>query len=122
MYTIYGKVIKGAQRGRDLGFPTANVLIDQEIPQGIYISRMTIDDRIFPSVTFIGNATTFGESDVKSETYILDFNQDMYDKMVAIELREFIRGNEKFESVEKLVIQMNEDIEKARNYFKTHNA
>lgn len=146
MYLISGKVIKGKQRGRDLGFPTANVLIDSEIPQGIYISQIKIidilDSRLrgndkkkggidkdsldseqarmtetYPSVTFIGNATTFGESDVKSETYILDFDQDLYDKMVEIELLEKIRENEKFESVEKLIENMNQDVEKAREYF-----
>ncbi len=117
MYIISGKVIKGKQRGRDLGFPTANVLIDSEIPQGIYISRIKIDDRTFPSVTFIGNATTFGETDIKSETYVLDFDQDLYDKMVEIELLQKIRENEKFESVEKLIKNIEEDVEKTRKYF-----
>jgi FAD synthase len=59
LYAFEGIVRKGNQRGRDLGFPTANIELSLEIPSGIYISFVTIDDVVYPSLTFVGEAKTF---------------------------------------------------------------
>lgn len=115
--TIHGTVKEGNKRGKALGFPTANVTFEAEIPQGIYISELVLNAIPYPAVTFIGNAKTFDEKEVLSETYILDFNQDLYGKTVQVCLFKKIRENMKFESVEKLIAQMAQDEKVAREYF-----
>lgn len=112
--------MKGKQRGKALGFPTANVPLTQAIPEGIYISRITVKDTIYPALTFIGVAKTFNETDYQAETYILDFDQDIYNLSVSIHLLEKIRDNMQFSSVDELVTQMEDDTKVARSYFQKH--
>lgn len=119
---IKGVVIKGKQRGKELGFPTANVSLRTGLPagrQGIYISQTSIENALFPSLTFIGNAKTFGEKDVFAETYIFNFNKDIYGTEITVTLLKKIRENKKFDSVEELIKQMNKDKQEAEEYFKT---
>lgn len=117
MDKFWGKVRKHNQRGKKLGFPTANVNLAKNIPEGIYISQTKIENRQYQSLTFIGTAKTFGDNKYQAETYLLDFNQDIYDQWISIELIKKIRGNKKFASVEELVKQMKKDEAKARKYF-----
>lgn len=118
MYTFWGKVRRHNQRGRKLGFPTANVNILKEIPEGVYISKTKLSGKIFPSLTFIGIAKTFNEKILRAETYILDFNEDIYDKWISIKLLKKIRGNQKFKSADDLIKQMKKDEIEAKNIFK----
>ncbi len=117
MYTFWVKVRKNIQRGKKLGFPTANINLVKKIPEGIYISKSKIDGRIYPSLTFIGIAKTFNEKIFQAETYILDFKKDIYGKWVTIELLKKIRENKKFPSAQDLMIQMKKDEAAARKYF-----
>ena len=117
MTLISGKVIQGKKRGKELGYPTANIILQEEIPQGIYISETLFDSKNYPSVTFIGNAVTFGEEEVFAETYILNFNQDIYNMEITVQLIKKIRENEKFDSVEELVKQIKEDVRLTQEYF-----
>lgn len=117
-YIFGGKVRKGKQRGKDLGFPTANIALDTTIPSGIYISVTTIDEETYPSLTFIGDAKTFGESLYQAETYLLDFDKNIYDTWVNIKLLHKIRENKKFTSAQSLIRQMQQDEIQARAYFK----
>jgi riboflavin kinase/FMN adenylyltransferase len=120
LYEIMGIVQKGHQRGRNLGFPTANVALKQKIPSGIYISYTTIDNNSFTSVTFIGEAKTFDEAIYQAETYILDFQQDIYGKEITVTLLQKIRENKKFLSADNLIDQMKKDEVVARDFFKKH--
>lgn len=120
MYKFWGKVRKDNQRGRKLGFPTANVNLSKNIPEGIYISKARIKDMIYPSLTFIGRAKTFNEQKYQSETYILDFSQNIYRKWISVKLLKKIRENEKFKSVSELISQMKDDEIIARDYFKNY--
>jgi len=95
---LWGKVKKGSKRGKLLGFPTANFSLHKNISQGIYVSQTKFLEKVFPSVTFIGNAKTFGEKDIKAETYILNFNKNLYGKFITIKLLKKLRGNQKFKS------------------------
>ena len=114
---IWGKVIKGMQRGKTLGFPTANFPLHKNIDEGIYISNISFEGKVYPSVTFIGNAKTYSENDIKVETYILDFNSNIYGKWVSVKLIKKIRRNKKFKSEKKLINQIKKDIKKARLFF-----
>lgn len=117
MYKFRGKVRKHNQRGRKLGFPTANIDIHQKIPEGIYVSETKLNNKIYKSITFVGEVKTFNEKKFHAETYILDFNQNIYDKWISVRLIEKIRDNKKFKNVEDLVKQMKEDEKTARELF-----
>lgn len=115
---ISGIVQKGKQRGKDLGFPTANIPLTRYVDDGIYVSYVLVDGKKYPSLTFIGIAETFNETDRFAETYILDFDQDIYGKELEITILKKLRENKKFSSVNALVEQMNNDTIKARTFFK----
>lgn len=117
MYKFWGKVRTHNKRGKTLGFPTANINLNKNIPEGIYISKTKLKGLWYPSLTFIGTVKTFNEKRFHSETYILDFNQNIYNKWISVKLLKKIRGNKKFNSAEELIKQMEKDEEKARNYF-----
>lgn len=116
---IWGKVKKGKNRGKLLGFPTANFLLHKKIEQGIYVSKTIFENKEYHSVTFIGNAATFSEKDIKAETYILDFDKNIYGKWISVKLIKKIRGNKKFAQEKELIGQMNKDLEIAKKYFKS---
>lgn len=117
MYKFWGKVKIHNKRGKNLGFPTANVNLSKNIPEGIYISKTRLSRVEYKSLTFIGTAKTFGEKKFHAENYILDFNKNIYDKWISVKLLKKIRANKKFGSVEELVEQMREDEKIARKYF-----
>lgn len=114
---FWGKVRTHNQRGKKLGFPTANVNLSKNIPEGIYVSRTKIDETYYSSLTFIGVAKTFDEKKFQAETYILDFSSNLYDKWITVELLKKIRENKKFKSAKELVEQMKKDEKKARDFF-----
>ncbi len=114
---IYGQVIVGNKRGKGLGFPTANVHIARDLEEGIYISETEVDNQKYHSLTFIGVAETFDEVVYLSETHILDFDQDIYYKMIKVSLIKKIRDNQKFTSVNDLITEMKKDEVVTREYF-----
>ncbi len=117
MLSFSGVVIKGKRRGRTLNFPTANVALPFYIDEGIYISSTKISDMVHHSLTFIGAAKTFDEVNVLAETYLFDFNNDIYGEIVSISLIEKIRENQKFTSQEDLLAAMESDKKVAEKYF-----
>lgn len=117
LFRIKGKVIIGKSRGKEMGFPTANIAIFPNYPEGIYVSITEIDGVLYPSVTFIGTVDTFNEKDFMAETYILNFERDIYGKVVVINILKKLRDNKKFDSVDELVHQMKEDERNTRKYF-----
>jgi len=116
-YSFSGNVVKGDMRGRELGFPTANIEPDNSgklIPAiGIYAVEFFIENEKYNGVMSIGKRPTFyNNGNLTTEVFILDFNKDIYGKNVRINVIERIRGEEKFSSVDELVTQMNKDVEK----------
>lgn len=117
MYKFWGKVGSHNQRGKKLGFPTANINLTRNIPEGIYISKTKVDKKNYQSTTFIGTVKTFNEKRFHAESYILDFNQNIYGKWISVRLFKKIRDNKKFSSVKQLVQQMRKDEIETRHYF-----
>lgn len=117
---LWGKVKKQSQRGKKLGFPTANINFTKDISEGIYISKTKVGKIFYKSLTFIGAAKTFNEKKSYAETYILYFNENLYGKWISVELLKKIRANKKFESARELVAQMKKDEQEARKYFKVY--
>lgn len=117
IYKFWGRIRQHNQRGKKLGFPTANVNLAKNIPEGIYISKTKIKNKIYFSLTFIGTAKTFNEKKFLSETYILDFDKNIYGQWISVKLIKKIRDNQKFKSAEELIKQMKQDEAEARQYF-----
>lgn len=118
-YSISGKVISGRRVGRLIGFPTINIPLDKSyvLPKfGVYISNVVIDGKKYPSITNIGAHPTVGDDTVNAESHIIDFKGDLYGETVTIELLKFIREIHKFDSIDKLVEQLNIDKEARKNY------
>lgn len=116
-YSLTSKVVKGLRNGNKLGFPTANILPagNKIIPySGVYATKTIIDGSIYNSITNIGNNPTFNAQNITIETYIIDFNRDIYDKEITIQFIDYIRQEKKFESVEDLKSQMNKDLQDAK--------
>lgn len=121
LFEIQGKVVQGEKRGRDLGFPTANIVLSTDVPDGIYASEVEFDGKKYMAASFVGKAETFGSEDYKLESYILDFEEDLYGKEITVKLYEKIRENQKFSSAELLIEKMKDDVLKVRDYFKISN-
>lgn len=113
---VSGRVIPGYQRGRQLGFPTANIIPRTEvIPlDGIYATFLQVEERLWPSVTNIGVNPTFGDGPRTIETYLLDFSGDLYGRSVKLFFVKRVREEKKFPSVEILVEQMKKDVQRAQ--------
>jgi len=111
-YFVSGKVISGHRRGRELGFPTANIASRAEIVprDGIYATLFQLDENILPSVTSIGLNPTFGAGSRTIESYILDFDRDIYGESVKLSFVARLRDEKKFASVESLVEQIRLDV------------
>ena len=117
-FSIRGEVITGDRRGRELGFPTANLALPAEtlLPgDGIYATWAVIDEERHPSATSIGMRPTFGPSDRLVEVHVLDFNGDLYDKEIGVEFVDKIRDQQKFPGVDELIAQMDRDVTQARS-------
>lgn len=120
LFTITGKVTSGSQRGRSLGFPTANLNISAgDLAEGIYIASAYKEKRKIPALLFIGSALTFNEARRKVEVYLLDSGGDWYGEKIVVEALKKIRENIKFASAEELVKQMKRDELEARKYFES---
>lgn len=119
LHTFIGNVIEGNKRGRVLGYPTANMSIAEAIEEGVYAATITIDKQRYTAATFIGRSKTFDDYEYKLESYILDFDQDIYGKKIQVDVYKQIRGNMKFENKEALIDQMKKDVADIRNYFRS---
>lgn len=113
---LSGPVVHGRERGRKIGFPTANLQSRTEClpPDGVYATRLILDDGAYPSITNIGMRPTFAEPERTIEAHIFDFDRDIYDREVRLELVERIRPERKFESSEALAAQIGADLKRAR--------
>jgi len=113
-YSITGNVISGFKLGNTIGFPTANLQIDDNdklIPQNaVYATKVYVHNRIYKGMMNIGTRPTLtSENKVSLEVNIFDFNQDIYNETIRVEFIGKIRDERKFENLDKLVEQLNKD-------------
>lgn len=116
-FAIEGVVRRGQQLGRQLGFPTANVEVeDYVVPRlGVYATRTRLPDgREVPGVANLGNNPTTGEVETRLETWLFDFDEDLYGQVIETDLIAFLRPELKFDSIELLVQQVKKDEQAAR--------
>lgn len=118
-FSLKGKVIHGNRMGQNIGFPTANMKIDKElvIPKfGVYEVIVTIKEKKYKGLMNIGKKPTVSEEfNLSHEVHILDFNEDIYDSILEVELQSFIREEIKFENINQLKAQIAIDIKSIKN-------
>ena len=119
-FEIEGEVVSGDQRGRTIGFPTANVRLDGYVipAHGVYAVRVGFEEdgsvRWYDGIANLGLRPTFAGSEVLLETHVFDFEGDIYGRTVRVALAEFIRPEKKFDGVEALRAQIEEDVARVR--------
>ena len=117
-HSIEGNIVEGEKRGRELGFPTANFDIPAEIcmpANGIYATFIHINGKQYLSATSIGTNHTFEVKQRTVETYIMDFNQNIYGFRPKLEFVSKLRDEIAFDSINLLIEQMTKDVEQAKN-------
>ena len=124
-YRLSGTVVVGKRLGHTIGFPTANVQVEQYkfLPKGgVYVASARLSDgRIYRSVVNIGTQpTTPGSHNLAIEAYLLDFNEDIYGQHLVLDLLAFLRPEKKFASIEDLIRQIGMDADTAKNYNGNH--
>ncbi|HVU10752.1 MAG TPA: riboflavin kinase [Phototrophicaceae bacterium] len=112
-------MVHGDHRGRELGFPTANIQTwdEQVIPaNGIYAGWATLGSERFMAATSVGIRPQFNGQDVRVEAYLLDFSRDIYGQQLTFSFERYLRPEMKFDSLEGLLVQMNADVQTSRDY------
>lgn len=122
-FTITGTVVHGDNRGRTMGFPTANIQVSKDYllpPVGVYTVRVKIGEKIYNGVCNVGYVPTFNKDKNRMtiEVHLFDFNDNIYGKKVTIEWHERSRKEKRFKDVQQLIDQISSDKERAINYFK----
>lgn len=113
---VRSAVLHGEKRGRELGYPTANMRLPQDcgLRHGIYAVRATTPRGVVDGVASFGRRPTFDNGAPLLETFLFDFSGDLYDQVLDVEFVGWIRGEEKFDGIDALIAQMDRDSENAR--------
>ncbi|MCZ0716777.1 riboflavin biosynthesis protein RibF [Aerococcus kribbianus] len=124
-YFFTGIVIHGEKRGRELGYPTANLMIDETnvVPKvGVYAVECLINGDLYKGMASIGYNITFGDNRERTvEIYLLDYSLDIYGEEMTVYWHKYLRNELKFDSADELIEQMNKDEEMTREYFKENS-
>ncbi len=119
-YFLTGTVVKGRQIGQQIGFPTANIQIKESyklIPKnGVYVVKSIIENNLYFGMMNIGTNPTVDGTKQSIEVHFFDFNQNLYNKKIKIELLGHLRNEHRFESVEVLKVQLKTDMENAHKF------
>lgn len=121
-YRLRGIVVSGKQRGRQIGFPTANLKLSEDyvIPKsGVYAVKVEVRDRQYIGMCNIGHNPTFNfNHQICIETYILDFDADIYGESLILDFYAYLREEQRFSSIEQLMEQLDTDRQSVQRYFK----
>ena len=114
-----GDVVVGNRLGKSLGFPTSNIMIDENMvtpPNGVYVTYCIYNGVRYPSVTNVGVKPTVGTFKKNVETHIFNFNKELYGKHIKVEFLKMIRDEVKFASTDELSEQIARDCLEAKSY------
>lgn len=118
-YEISGTVVPGRKRGgRLLGFPTANIRMNDQVPPklGVYVVEVEVEGQTYGGAANLGYNPTFGDTDLSLEAYIIDFDEDIYGKPITIKFLDRLREEKRFSGIEALIEQIKKDVQKAREF------
>ena len=122
-YFLTGTILKGKQLGRTIGFPTANLQIEEDyklIPRnGAYVVKSSINQKTVCGMMNIGYNPTVGEGNLSVEIHYFDFEADLYNQKISVSILEYLRPEQKFDSVDLLKTQLEKDKETALDYIKS---
>lgn len=122
-YVFSGQVVLGKQLGRTIQFPTANLILNEPNklipPLGVYAVKGIWDNQSHLGMMNIGNRPTVNGKETSIEVHFFNLNENLYDKFIEIEIHEFIREEQKFESLDQLKNQLQKDQEFCKHFFKT---
>lgn len=116
-YLLRGEVVEGDRRGRQIGFPTANVLSDERafVPgRGVYAGHARVGEERFGACTNVGTAPTFERRESRVEAYLLDYEGDLYGEVVDVTFVQKLRSEKRFSGIEELKEQIARDVAEAR--------
>ena len=119
-HILSGEVVAGRKLGRTLGIPTANLALREELvklPHGVYACKAQVDGQKYLAVTNIGNRPTVGGHRITVEPWLLDFEGDLYGKTIVLEFHDFLRPEQKFESLEALKAEIEKNALQTRKFF-----
>ena len=114
---LSGVVVEGRKLGRTIGIPTANVEIPAQlaVPKlGVYACKADVDGKLYTAVTNIGSRPTVGGHEVRAESWLLDFEGDLYGKQLTLAFHHFLRPEQKFDSLDELKAQILQDAQRVR--------
>ncbi len=117
-HVLSGEVVPGRHLGRTIGIPTANILIPGGVAvpkMGVYACKSTLGGRAYMAVTNVGRRPTVGGHQVRAESWILDFDGDLYGEEITLEFHKFLRPERKFASLEELKAQIRHDAAETRD-------
>ncbi|MBF0276729.1 MAG: bifunctional riboflavin kinase/FAD synthetase [SAR324 cluster bacterium] len=123
-YSLYSSIERGDQRGRTIGFPTANLRTQNSIPleNGVYVSRAKVRNQIYQGVTNVGVRPTFGLNEQIVETFLFDFSDDIYGETMEVWPLKQLRKEKKFSGLNSLQEQIQKDTESAQSFFQSQQA
>jgi riboflavin kinase / FMN adenylyltransferase len=119
-YALAGTIVEGRRRGRELGFPTANLRTDNELipPHGVYATTLTVDGIVHAAITNIGVNPTFGDNGATTiETHVLHYNRELYGHRVQLGFVQRLRDERRFDDVDALRAQIEADCRRAERLF-----
>ena len=116
-WRVSGNVTGGARRGAGLGFPTANIVLAKgtALAHGIYAAHVHVGSKRYRGAAYLGTRPTFDDGTPVLETFLLDFDGDLYGREISIAFVDFLRGDKRFETAETLSAQMTKDCARARD-------
>jgi riboflavin kinase/FMN adenylyltransferase len=118
-YQISGRVIHGCKQGRQLGFPTANVALKRQVSpvNGVFAVKIKISDKEYYGVANVGSKPTLNGQKMLLEVHIFDFKQDIYGTFISVELITKLRNEQKFDTLDQLIAQIDADVKVAKQCF-----
>lgn len=121
-YSLHGKVVRGYQRGRTLGYPTANLLVweEQLLPaNGIYAGWATVRGERVMALTNLGKRPSFKENEITVESYLVDFDEDIYSEEITLSFEKFLRPEKQFAEIDDLKRQIASDVDLGVQYLRS---
>ena len=116
-FSLSGKVVAGAGRGGGLGFPTANLDVSKGQalpPDGVYCGLADINGKVYQAMTNVGTNPTFGENDLTIESFLLDYDGDLYGHKLSVDFVSHLRDEKKFKNINELKKQVAEDVKRGK--------